>query len=95
MKSAAVCRRAGSRLVAGETTANVRRRIGAAARAAGHTLTIRRTGDAAYFGVEGRRAASGRRRRGRGSSSQPSRARVASVWDKQRQLQTLGANESR
>ena len=30
---------------AGETTATVRRRLGAAARAAGHKLTIRRAGD--------------------------------------------------
>ncbi len=48
---------------AGETTATVRRRIGAAARAAGHKLTIRRAGDEVYFwAVE-------RRRRGRGASS--------------------------
>ena len=54
---------------AGETTATVRRRIGAAARAAGHKLTIRRAGDEVYFWVERRRAANGRRRRGRGASS--------------------------
>ncbi len=54
---------------AGETTATVRRRIGAAARAAGHKLTIRRAGDEVYFWVERRRAAKGRRRRGRGASS--------------------------
>ncbi len=54
---------------AGETTATVRRRIGAAARAAGHKLTIRRAGDEVYFWTEGRRARNGRRRRGRGASS--------------------------
>ena len=54
---------------AGETTATVRRRIGAAARAAGHTLTIRRAGDEVYFWVERRRSANGRRSRGRGASS--------------------------
>ena len=55
---------------AGETTATVRRRIGAAARAAGHKLTIRRAGDEVYFWTaERRRAANGRRRRGRGASS--------------------------
>ncbi len=47
---------------AGETTATVRRRLGAAARAAGHKLTIRRAGDEVYFWAE-------RRRRGRGASS--------------------------
>ena len=47
---------------AGETTATVRRRIGAAARAAGQKLTIKRAGDEVYFWVE-------RRRRGRGASS--------------------------
>ena len=56
--------------VAGETTATVRRRLGDAARAAGHKLTIRRAGDEVYFwAVEKRRAANGRRRRGRGVSS--------------------------
>ncbi len=55
---------------AGETTATVRRRIGAAARAAGHKLTIRRAGDEVYFwAVERRRSANGRRRKGRGASS--------------------------
>ena len=54
---------------AGETTATVRRRIGAAARAAGAKLTIRRAGDEVYFWVERRRAANGRGRRGRGASS--------------------------
>ena len=55
---------------AGETTATVRRRIGAAARAAGKNLTIRRAGDEVYFwAVERRRSANGRRRRGRGASS--------------------------
>ena len=50
---------------AGETTATVRRRLGAAARAAGHKLTIRRAGDEVYFwAVEKRRAGNGRRRRG-------------------------------
>ena len=39
---------------AGETTATVRRRIGAAARAAGKNLTIRRAGDEVYFWTEGR-----------------------------------------
>ena len=54
---------------AGETTATVRRRIGAAARAGGKNLTIRRAGDEVYFwAVEKRRAANGRRRRGRGAS---------------------------
>ena len=60
------------RLVAGtgETTASVRRRIGAAARAAGKNLTIRRAGDEVYFwAVERRRSANGRRRRGKGASS--------------------------
>ena len=53
----------------GETTATVRRRIGAAARAAGKNLTIKRAGDEVYFwAVERRRAANGRRRRGRGAS---------------------------
>ncbi len=54
---------------AGETTATVRRRIGAAARAAGRNLTIRRAGDEVYFWTEGRRSGNGRRRRGRGASS--------------------------
>ena len=54
---------------AGETTATVRRRIGAAARSAGHRLTIRRAGDEIYFWAERRRSANGRRRRGRGASS--------------------------
>ncbi len=59
------------RLVAGvgETTATVRRRIGAAARAAGKNLTIRRAGDEVYFWVEGRRSGNARRRRGKGASS--------------------------
>ena len=59
------------RLVAstGETTATVRRRLGAAARASGKNLTIRRAGDEVYFWVERRRAANGRRKRGRGASS--------------------------
>ncbi len=48
---------------AGETTATVRRRIGAAARAAGLKLTIRRAGDEVYFwAVERRRATNGRQR---------------------------------
>ena len=55
---------------AGETTATVRRRIGAAARAAGHKLTIRRAGDEVYFwAVERHKSANGRRRRGKGASS--------------------------
>ena len=55
---------------AGETKATVRRRLGAAARAAGHKLTIRRAGDEVYFwAAERRRLANGRRRRGRGASS--------------------------
>ena len=54
---------------AGETTATVRRRIGAAARAAGHKLTIRRAGDEVYFWVERRRSGNGRRKRGTGASS--------------------------
>ena len=54
---------------AGETTATVRRRIGAAARATGKNLTIRRAGDEVYFWTEGRRSGNGRRRRGRGASS--------------------------
>ena len=50
---------------AGETTATVRRRIGAAARAAGKILTIRRAGNEVYFwAAETRRSANGRRRRG-------------------------------
>ena len=48
---------------AGETTATVRRRIGAAARAAGHKLTIKRAGDEVYFW------ATERHRRGRGAST--------------------------
>ena len=55
---------------AGETTATVRRRLGAAARAAGHKLTIRRAGDEVYFWTaERRKSENGRRRRGRGASS--------------------------
>ncbi len=54
---------------AGETTATVRHRLGHAARAAGHKLSIRRAGDEVYFWVEGRRAGNGRRRRGKGASS--------------------------
>ncbi len=54
---------------AGESTATVRRRIGAAARAAGNKLTIRRAGDEVYFWVERRRSANGKRRRGSGASS--------------------------
>ena len=54
---------------AGETTATVRRRIGAAARASGKKLTIRRAGDEVYFWTERGRSANGRRRRGRGASS--------------------------
>ena len=55
---------------AGESTATVRRRIGAAARAAGKNLTIRRAGDEVYFWVvERRRSGNGRRRRGSGASS--------------------------
>ena len=53
---------------AGETTATVRRRIGAAARAAGKNLTIRRAGDEVYFWLERRKSANGRRRRGKGAS---------------------------
>ena len=54
---------------AGETTATVRRRIGAAARSAGHKLTIRRAGDEVYFwAAERPGATNGRRRRGRGAS---------------------------
>ena len=53
---------------AGETTATVRRRLGAAARAAGYKLTIRRAGDEVYFWAERRRSANGRRRRGSGAS---------------------------
>ena len=55
--------------VAGETTSTVRRRLGDAARAAGHKLTISRAGDEVYFWTEGRRTENGRRRRGRGASS--------------------------
>ena len=54
---------------AGETTATVRRRLGAAARAAGKNLTIRRASDEVYFWVERRTSGNGRRRRGRGASS--------------------------
>ncbi len=59
------------RLVAstGESTATVRRRIGAAARSAGKNLTIRRAGDEVYFWAERRRAKNGRRIRGREASS--------------------------
>ena len=55
---------------AGETTATVRRRIGAAAREAGKKLTIRRAGDEVYFwAAERRGSADGRRSRGKGASS--------------------------
>ncbi len=54
---------------AGETTATVRRRLGDAARAAGHKLIIRRAGDEVYFWMERRRSANGRRKRGGGGSS--------------------------
>ena len=55
---------------AGETTATVRKRIGAAARSAGKNLTIKRAGDEVYFwAVERRRSANGRRKRGKGASS--------------------------
>ncbi len=55
---------------AGETTATVRRRLGDAARAAGHKLTIRRAGDEVYFwAVERRRSGNGTRGRGTGASS--------------------------
>ena len=54
---------------AGETTATVRRRIRAAARAAGKNLTIRRAGDEVYFWMERRKSGNGRRRRGGGASS--------------------------
>ena len=54
---------------AGETTATVRRRIGAAARSGGKNLTIRRAGDEVYFWTERRKSTNGRRRRGRGASS--------------------------
>ncbi len=55
---------------AGETTATVRRRIGAAARSAGKNLTIRRAGNEVYFwAAERRGSANGRRGRGRGASS--------------------------
>ena len=47
---------------AGETTATVRRRIGAAAGSAGKNLTIKRAGDEVYFWVERRRPGNGRRR---------------------------------
>ena len=53
---------------AGETTATVRRRIGAAARSAGKNLSIKTVGDEVYFWTEGRRAKNGRRRRGKGAS---------------------------
>lgn len=49
---------------AGETTATVRRRIGAAARESRKNLTIKRAGDEVFFWVEGRRSANGRRRKG-------------------------------
>ena len=49
----------------GETVSTIRRRIGAAARAAGGKLTIRRAGDEVYFWAEGQRAGNGRRGRGR------------------------------
>ncbi len=39
---------------AGETTASVRRRLGAAAKAAGKKLTIKRSGDEVYFWVHRR-----------------------------------------
>ncbi len=54
---------------AGETTATVKRRLGAAARAAGKNLTIRRAGDEVYFWAERRRSKNGRRKRGTGASS--------------------------
>ena len=52
----------------GEPITTVRRRIGAAGRQLGRKLTIPPTGDEVYFWVERRRAANGRRRRGRGAS---------------------------
>ncbi len=55
---------------AGETTATVRRRTGAAARSAGKKLTMRRAGDEVFFwAAERRRSANGRRSRGKGASS--------------------------
>ncbi len=55
---------------AGETTATVMRRIGAAARSAGKKLPIRRAGVEVYFwAVERRRSANGRSRRGSRASS--------------------------
>ena len=47
----------------GETVSAVRRRLGAAARASGKIVTIKRVADQVYFWVDG--AASGKRRRGR------------------------------
>ena len=49
---------------AGETTNAVRRRLGAAAKATGKTLVIRRSNDTVFFWVQ---PGNGRRRRTRGS----------------------------
>ena len=49
---------------AGETTNAVRRRLGAAAKATGKTLVMRRSDDTVYFWVQ---PGNGRRRRTRGS----------------------------
>lgn len=47
----------------GETVSTVRRRVGAAARAAGKNLSIKRVGDEVYFWAE--EPENGRRQRGR------------------------------
>ncbi|MEX2430489.1 MAG: hypothetical protein WD645_01045 [Dehalococcoidia bacterium] len=51
----------------GETISAVRRRLGAAAKALGKSLIIRRTNDQVYFWIEGQ---DGRKRRGRRPKNQ-------------------------
>lgn len=50
---------------AGETVGGIRRRLSAAAKAAGKDLTIKRAGDAIFFWVKGQEAGTASRRRGR------------------------------
>ncbi len=54
----------------GETVGAIRRRLGAAAKAAGKDLVMKRTGDAVFFWVKGNEAATGPRRRGRPRKTQ-------------------------
>ena len=53
----------------GETVGAIRRRLGAAAKAAGKDLTIKRVGDALFFWVKGQEASTAPRRRGRPRNS--------------------------